>query len=80
MTSPMRPCKSCGRHVRTDETTCPFCQADLGLLHALPLMPAMHDHRPAPKYGGPPFMQPVVWFPILALITAAILGAIWLLR
>lgn len=49
MTGAMRPCRACARHVKTDETKCPFCGADLGLLHGLPVMPALGDERLAPK-------------------------------
>ena len=27
--SKLRPCPSCARHVRADEATCPFCDAEL---------------------------------------------------
>jgi hypothetical protein len=60
--------------VRQDETRCPFCGAKLGLLHALPVIPLPGEHRPAPKYGGPPFLQPVIWLPLLLLLGLAFAG------
>jgi hypothetical protein len=33
----LAPCTSCSRHVKTTETSCPFCKADLGELKAAPL-------------------------------------------
>jgi hypothetical protein len=70
MTAPLRPCSKCGRHVRTDATRCPFCDAELGVLHALPVVPSpFADHRPAPKYGGPPFRRPITWIGLLFFVS-----------
>ncbi len=35
--SQLRPCGECHRHVRIDETTCPFCSASLASATARPL-------------------------------------------
>lgn len=78
MTAGMRPCRACARHVKIDATTCPFCGADLGLLHAMPMMPAFGDERPAPKYGGPPYVAPILATVILGLGLAAAALYFWL--
>jgi hypothetical protein len=36
----LRPCEACARHVRADETRCPFCEAELGEAPAAPGSPA----------------------------------------
>lgn len=77
MSASLRPCRACGRHARTDETTCPFCGADLGIFHAMPIV-AMGDERPAPKYGGPPWRSPVTLSALLILLLGGV-GALWLL-
>jgi hypothetical protein len=51
------------------------------LLHHLPVVPSpFADHRPAPKYGGPPFASPSFWIPVLIVLGVAAAGVAWLLR
>lgn len=80
MTSAMRPCRECARHVKIDETKCPFCGADLGIFHVLPVMPTISsndDERMAPKYGGPPYVAPVLGTVILGLALAGAALYFW---
>lgn len=78
MTESLRPCPSCGRHARTDERRCPFCDAELPLLHRLPVVPMpLREERLAPKYGGPPLRRPSTWLAALIFLSAAAVAAWW---
>jgi hypothetical protein len=44
----LAPCPACARHVRTHESACPFCRADLDLSHIRPAqMPTRRLNRKA---------------------------------
>lgn len=60
----LKPCPACSRHVRTDESSCPFCEARLSPRQAAGLVAAAlgaavlsgcpsQDRQPAPVYGAP---------------------------
>jgi len=45
--SHLRPCSSCSRHVRADETRCPFCEATLAIDTNPPPVPSKRLGRAA---------------------------------
>ena len=74
----LRPCPSCGRHSKTDEPRCPFCDAELPLSHRLPVVD-LREVRPAPKYGAPPLVRLGIYATFLGLLGGLIAIAYFLL-
>lgn len=79
MTNSLRPCPRCGRHSRTDEAVCPFCQAELPLAHHFPVV-SFGEPRPAPKYGGPPLHRPATWLGCVLFVSFAVALYLFLWR
>jgi hypothetical protein len=55
---PLVPCPSCRRHLRADETSCPFCRSARGLAAGLTALALSACPPPQPQlpqpYGAPP--------------------------
>lgn len=82
MSESLSPCPRCNRHVRSSETGCPFCDADLS---TRPRPEPMSKPEPIDRemmivhYGAPPIVRPAgQLFCLLILGAVAGIGyAVW---